>query len=88
MVLVFMQALLQGVQLFLPDHTFHEDDVIATLGGYMIHTPQRPKTVQPPPKWDEAPNCWKCRVQFSFTVRQHHCRNWFVSCPFVTGCSD
>jgi hypothetical protein len=75
--------LLKGVDLFLPDRVYSEQDTVAHLAGYQIDRPQRPKVATDgkfltPPEWDQAPNCYKCSQVFSLTTRQHHCR--FVSC--------
>jgi hypothetical protein len=67
-------GLLQRVDLYLPDRSYLDDDVYAQLAGYQIDLPQRNKQSGPPPAWDKAPVCFNCRQQFSFTLRQHHCR--------------
>ena len=39
-----------------------------------------------PPEWAESPMCIRCRSEFSFSVRQHHCRRCGKS--FCHACSS
>ncbi len=82
--------ILKGVELFVPEKLYTDHDTYAHLAGYQIDRPQRPKPgadgkFLTPPEWDQAPNCYKCNVAFSFTNRQHHCRNCGHS--YCTNCT-
>ena len=77
-------GLLKTVELYLPEKSYSDDDAYAMLAGYQIDNPQQNEDIKSqkpsgeirqPPKWDEAPYCFKCRSSFTFTLRQHHCRS-------------
>ncbi|KAJ1821318.1 Vacuolar protein-sorting-associated protein 27, partial [Coemansia sp. RSA 2598] len=47
-------------------YSFPKLDVVSS--GAMIETAS-------PPEWEDSPVCQRCRTQFTFTNRKHHCRH-------------